>query len=151
MFCRVRPLLPDDGPGTDMVVSYPTSTEALGRGIELLQSGKGTSFFPPSLILLTIVSRSLCACANIIISSFNDKQGRSTLLHLTRYLITRLLSKMFSLRYRSWYKVRLMGTRWLLICLLFVRHGNRAGWGWVLAPQFPTLTSQHIPSLYSTG
>lgn len=39
MFCRVRPLLPEDGIGTDMVVSYPTSTEALGRGIELVQSG----------------------------------------------------------------------------------------------------------------
>jgi len=44
----VRPLLPDDGTGTDMVVSYPTSTEALGRGIELVQNGIYTSFFPPS-------------------------------------------------------------------------------------------------------
>ncbi|KAG4977970.1 hypothetical protein JHK86_037444 [Glycine max] len=44
VFCRVRPLLPDDGPGTDMVVSYPTSTEALGRGIELLQSGSGKTY-----------------------------------------------------------------------------------------------------------
>ncbi|KAL2980512.1 hypothetical protein AAZX31_13G233200 [Glycine max] len=44
VFCRVRPLLPDDGPGTDMVVSYPTSTEALGRGIELLQSGQKYPF-----------------------------------------------------------------------------------------------------------
>ncbi|KAI4296520.1 hypothetical protein L6164_036470 [Bauhinia variegata] len=44
VFCRVRPLLPDDGIGTDMVVSYPTSTEALGRGIELVQSGQKYSF-----------------------------------------------------------------------------------------------------------
>ncbi|XP_028781367.1 kinesin-like protein KIN-14C isoform X2 [Neltuma alba] len=44
VFCRVRPLLPDDGVGTDMVVSYPTSTEALGRGIELVQSGQKYPF-----------------------------------------------------------------------------------------------------------
>ncbi|RDY05311.1 Kinesin-like protein KIN-14C, partial [Mucuna pruriens] len=44
VFCRVRPLLPDDGPGTDMVVSYPTSTEALDRGIDLTQSGQKYPF-----------------------------------------------------------------------------------------------------------
>ncbi|KAK7412227.1 hypothetical protein VNO78_03677 [Psophocarpus tetragonolobus] len=44
VFCRVRPLLPDDGPGIDMVVSYPTSTEALDRGIELLQNGQKYPF-----------------------------------------------------------------------------------------------------------
>ncbi|KAI4299239.1 hypothetical protein L6164_032716 [Bauhinia variegata] len=44
VFCRVRPLLPDDGIGTDMAVSYPTSTEALGRGIELVQSGQKYPF-----------------------------------------------------------------------------------------------------------
>lgn len=50
MFCRVRPLLPDDGPAADMVVSFPSSTEALGRGIELAQSGMSTSFFPLSSV-----------------------------------------------------------------------------------------------------
>lgn len=36
----MRPLLPDDGVGAETtVVSYPTSTEALGRGIDLSQSG----------------------------------------------------------------------------------------------------------------
>ncbi|KAK7246649.1 hypothetical protein RIF29_41519 [Crotalaria pallida] len=44
VFCRVRPLLPDDATGTDMVVSYPTSTEALGRGVELVQSGQKFPF-----------------------------------------------------------------------------------------------------------
>ncbi|MED6169497.1 Kinesin-like protein KIN-14C [Stylosanthes scabra] len=44
VFCRVRPLLPDDGTGTDMVVSYPTSTEALGRGIDLVQNGQKYPF-----------------------------------------------------------------------------------------------------------
>ncbi|KAL1365005.1 kinesin-like protein KIN-14C isoform X2 [Arachis hypogaea] len=44
VFCRVRPLLPDDGTGTDMVVSYPTSTESLGRGIELVQNGQKYPF-----------------------------------------------------------------------------------------------------------
>ena len=40
MFCRVRPLLPDDGAGQEAsVISYPTSTESLGRGIDLLQNG----------------------------------------------------------------------------------------------------------------
>ncbi|KAK6946834.1 Kinesin motor domain [Dillenia turbinata] len=45
VFCRVRPLLPDDGPGTDTkAFSYPTSTEALGRGVELMQNGQKHSF-----------------------------------------------------------------------------------------------------------
>ncbi|XP_058072886.1 kinesin-like protein KIN-14D [Magnolia sinica] len=46
VFCRVRPLLPDDdGCGTEaQVVSYPTSTELLGRGIELMQSGQKYPF-----------------------------------------------------------------------------------------------------------
>ncbi|KAL5579168.1 hypothetical protein UlMin_011610 [Ulmus minor] len=40
VFCRVRPLLPNDGAGTEApVISYPTSTEALGRGIDVLHSG----------------------------------------------------------------------------------------------------------------
>lgn len=39
VFCRVRPLLPDDGPVAEPVVSYPTSGESLGRGIDLLQNG----------------------------------------------------------------------------------------------------------------
>ncbi|KAF5472875.1 hypothetical protein F2P56_009543 [Juglans regia] len=39
VFCRVRPLLPDDGVATETaVIAYPTSTEALGRGIDLMQS-----------------------------------------------------------------------------------------------------------------
>ncbi|KAJ7946851.1 Kinesin-like protein [Quillaja saponaria] len=44
VFCRVRPLLPEDGVGTDMVVSFPTSTESRGRGIELVQSGQKYPF-----------------------------------------------------------------------------------------------------------
>ncbi|KAK2447120.1 kinesin protein KIN-14N [Trifolium repens] len=44
VFCRVRPLLPDDGPAADMVVSFPSSTDALGRGVELAQSGQKYSF-----------------------------------------------------------------------------------------------------------
>ncbi|XP_052180529.1 kinesin-like protein KIN-14C [Diospyros lotus] len=45
VFCRVRPLLPDDGAGTDnSVVSYPTSVESKGRGIELIQSGQKLPF-----------------------------------------------------------------------------------------------------------
>ncbi|KAL2341999.1 hypothetical protein Fmac_009939 [Flemingia macrophylla] len=44
VFCRVRPLLSDESSGTDMVVSYPTSTEALDRGIDLIQSGQKYPF-----------------------------------------------------------------------------------------------------------
>ncbi|GFP89974.1 kinesin-3 [Phtheirospermum japonicum] len=45
VFCRVRPLLSDDGAGTDAkVVSFPTSMEALGRGIDLTQNGQKHSF-----------------------------------------------------------------------------------------------------------
>lgn len=41
VFCRVRPLLPEDGAGSESsVVSFPTSTEALGRGIDLTQNGQ---------------------------------------------------------------------------------------------------------------
>lgn len=48
VFCRVRPLLPDEGAGTETsVISYPTSTEALGRGIDLSQSGEKTSISSP--------------------------------------------------------------------------------------------------------
>lgn len=40
VFCRVRPVLPDnDSSGTDgAVVSYPTSMETAGRGIDLMHS-----------------------------------------------------------------------------------------------------------------
>ncbi|GAV71260.1 Kinesin domain-containing protein [Cephalotus follicularis] len=45
VFCRVRPLLPDDGVGAEApVISYPTSTEALGRGIDMIQSGQKYPF-----------------------------------------------------------------------------------------------------------
>ncbi|MCI01444.1 kinesin-1-like, partial [Trifolium medium] len=44
VFCRVRPLLADDGHAADMVVSFPSSTEALGRGVELAQNGQKYSF-----------------------------------------------------------------------------------------------------------
>ncbi|KAG7962730.1 hypothetical protein I3843_09G079700 [Carya illinoinensis] len=45
VFCRVRPLLPDDGVATEAtLISYPTSTEALGRGIDLMQSGQKYPF-----------------------------------------------------------------------------------------------------------
>ncbi|KAI3466204.1 hypothetical protein Pfo_022867 [Paulownia fortunei] len=45
VFCRVRPLLSDDGVGTEAkVVSFPTSMEVLGRGIDLTQNGQKHSF-----------------------------------------------------------------------------------------------------------
>ncbi|ESW21682.1 hypothetical protein PHAVU_005G090700 [Phaseolus vulgaris] len=45
VFCRVRPLLPDEVCSTEgKVISYPTSMEASGRGIELTQSGQKHSF-----------------------------------------------------------------------------------------------------------
>ena len=40
VFCRVRPLLADDSAAEAKVISYPTSTEFFGRGIDLMQSGK---------------------------------------------------------------------------------------------------------------
>jgi hypothetical protein len=113
VFCRVRPLLPDDGPAADMVVSFPSSTDALGRGVELAQSGIYTSFFPLYSVAHNVeyVSCSVCAYLTIRISSLENMQGRSTRLHLTKYLITRLHRRMFSQRFLSWYKVHLMGTR----------------------------------------
>ncbi|CAK9142310.1 unnamed protein product [Ilex paraguariensis] len=45
VFCRVRPLLSDEGSLTETkVVSYPTTTEALGRGIDLMQNGQKHCF-----------------------------------------------------------------------------------------------------------
>ncbi|EEF43957.1 kinesin-like protein KIN-14C [Ricinus communis] len=45
VFCRVRPLLPDDGVVTEApVISYPASLETLGRGIDLIQSGQKYPF-----------------------------------------------------------------------------------------------------------
>ncbi|CAA0808658.1 Kinesin-5 [Striga hermonthica] len=45
VFCRVRPLLSDDGVGNDAkVVSFPTSTETLGRGIDLTHNGQKFPF-----------------------------------------------------------------------------------------------------------
>lgn len=45
VFCRVRPLLPDDGISTEgKIFSYPKSTEALGRGIDVVQNGQKHSF-----------------------------------------------------------------------------------------------------------
>ncbi|XP_057790680.1 kinesin-like protein KIN-14N isoform X1 [Salvia miltiorrhiza] len=44
VFCRVRPLLSDDGEDDAKVVSFPTSMEAQGRGIDLSQNGQKHSF-----------------------------------------------------------------------------------------------------------
>ncbi|KAK9906152.1 hypothetical protein M0R45_002812 [Rubus argutus] len=45
VFCRVRPFLAEDGSNTEgKVISYPTSMDALGRGIDLVQSGQKHSF-----------------------------------------------------------------------------------------------------------
>ncbi|KAK9209530.1 hypothetical protein WN944_001897 [Citrus x changshan-huyou] len=45
VFCRVRPLLPDDSSGSEgKLISYPTTTEALGRGIDITQNGQKHSF-----------------------------------------------------------------------------------------------------------
>ncbi|KAG8365029.1 hypothetical protein BUALT_Bualt18G0060500 [Buddleja alternifolia] len=45
VFCRVRPLLSDDGVGTDTkVVSFPSSMESQGRGIDMTQNGQRHSF-----------------------------------------------------------------------------------------------------------
>ncbi|KAK4754408.1 hypothetical protein SAY87_002512 [Trapa incisa] len=44
VFCRVRPSLPDDGVASEVIVSYPTATESLGRGIDLIQSGQKYPF-----------------------------------------------------------------------------------------------------------
>lgn len=45
VFCRVRPLLPDDISSADTkVIGFPTSTEAMGRGVDLLQNGQKHSF-----------------------------------------------------------------------------------------------------------
>ncbi|KAH6834801.1 kinesin 1 [Perilla frutescens var. hirtella] len=45
VFCRVRPFLSDDGVGIDTkIISFPTSTESIGRGIDLTQNGQKLSF-----------------------------------------------------------------------------------------------------------
>ncbi|KAL8043668.1 hypothetical protein ABFX02_09G128057 [Erythranthe guttata] len=45
VFCRVRPLLSDDGDGNDAkVVSFPTSMGRLGRGIDVTKNGQKHPF-----------------------------------------------------------------------------------------------------------
>ncbi|KAL4580201.1 hypothetical protein LXL04_016385 [Taraxacum kok-saghyz] len=44
VFCRVRPLLCDDGDNETKTVSFPTTNEGLGPGIELAQNGKKYTF-----------------------------------------------------------------------------------------------------------
>ncbi|XP_071730198.1 kinesin-like protein KIN-14N isoform X2 [Rutidosis leptorrhynchoides] len=45
VFCRVRPLLVDDAADTETkAVTFPTSIENLGRGVELMQQGQKHSF-----------------------------------------------------------------------------------------------------------
>ncbi|CAH2071717.1 unnamed protein product [Thlaspi arvense] len=45
VFCRVRPLLPDDGGRQEAsVIAYPTAAESLGRGIDVVQSGNKHPF-----------------------------------------------------------------------------------------------------------
>ncbi|KAK9666634.1 hypothetical protein RND81_14G199900 [Saponaria officinalis] len=43
VFCRVRPLLPKEGSNTK-TIAFPTSTEAMGRGVELWQNGQKHPF-----------------------------------------------------------------------------------------------------------
>lgn len=59
VFCRVRPLLADDAAGSETkVISYPTSTESLGRAIDLMQNGK---FLTKKDTLLCHVASFCCA------------------------------------------------------------------------------------------
>lgn len=45
VFCRVRPLLADESCSSEgKIISYPTSMEASGRGVELTQNGQKHSF-----------------------------------------------------------------------------------------------------------
>ncbi|KAG7537941.1 Kinesin motor domain [Arabidopsis suecica] len=45
VFCRVRPLLPGENNGDEgKTISYPTSLEALGRGIDLMQNAQKHAF-----------------------------------------------------------------------------------------------------------
>lgn len=45
VFCRVRPILPDESSTADTkVIAFPTSTETMGRGVDLLQNGQKHSF-----------------------------------------------------------------------------------------------------------
>ncbi|KAI4366128.1 hypothetical protein MLD38_022046 [Melastoma candidum] len=44
VFCRVRPLLPEDSRSEGKILSYPTSLDAQGRGIDILQNGQKHSF-----------------------------------------------------------------------------------------------------------
>ncbi|KVI01046.1 Kinesin, motor domain-containing protein [Cynara cardunculus var. scolymus] len=44
VFCRVRPLLLEDGPGAEATISYAISIESVGRGIDLIQNGQKHHF-----------------------------------------------------------------------------------------------------------
>lgn len=110
VFCRVRPLLSDDTVSAETnVMSFPTSTEAQGRGIDLIQNGvhlfpmhstRKSLFFPLVFILIYWIS-------NFVL--FKDKNNHS---HSTKFSCLRLHKKMFLLRYPNLYRVLLTVIRW---------------------------------------
>ncbi|CAG7871336.1 unnamed protein product [Brassica rapa] len=59
VFCRLRPLLPDDGGHQEAsVIAYPRSSESLGRGIDVVQSGKFSD--SPNLLCSSRIFRFSC-------------------------------------------------------------------------------------------
>jgi kinesin family protein C1 len=74
VFCRVRPLLPDEGVGTEApIISYPTATEALGRGIDLTQSGMAVSVVPMTFYWTNLLMYSFCYSLQVCCLLFSIK------------------------------------------------------------------------------
>lgn len=58
VFCRVRPLLSNDAVSAETkVISFPTSTEAQGRGIDMIQNGV-------QLFLMHSTTKNLCVSSS---------------------------------------------------------------------------------------
>lgn len=113
VFCRVRPLLPERESNTTegAIVSYPTSTEFLGRGIDLMHHGRsGACLIAYSIRIVTHLCQKSVFC--------HYKQLRRIHSHLIKYSIMKLHKMMCLLKSHNWCRVHLMDIRWFTLCFV---------------------------------
>ena len=117
VFCRVRPFITDGNVYGGSAISFPTSTDLVGRGIDLANQSMILEFtFPcwPSHYYASAVD----TCVFIL-----HNQLRNTHSRLIGYLAPTPCNKMYLLRFHSLCRVRLMAIRFfsLFIFSLFLQ------------------------------
>ena len=111
VFCRVRPLLPDeDSKSEGKIFSFPTSMEQHERGIDLAQNG---TLCGDILAISYLFCMLFYFCDIGLIIFIFDNQGKNILSHLTKFLCLMPHKKLCLKKFRSLYKVHLMVIRWL--------------------------------------